>query len=59
MPPSILEGYFLLKRMGPNPDPDRPGAEYAIYCANFTMCDTSCRLTVKDGAVVEAEFLAL
>jgi len=54
-----IKGSFLLKRMGPSPDPDQPGAEYAIFCANFTMCDTSCRLTVKDGVVAEARFLAL
>lgn len=54
-----MEGSFLLKRMGPVPDPDRPGARYAIFCASLTMCDTSCRLAVKDGVVVEARFLAL
>ena len=54
-----LEGSFLFKRMGPAPDADVAGANYAIYCASLTMCDTSCRLTVKDGSVVEARFSAL
>ena len=50
---------FFLSRMGPIPDPDQPRAQYAIFCAVSTMCDTSCRLTVKDGLVVEARFSAL
>lgn len=54
-----IEEPFLVKRMGPLPDPDNPGAAYATFCASTTMCDTSCRLTVKNGLVIEARFVAL
>jgi hypothetical protein len=54
-----LDGTFFLSRMGPAPDLDQPGAQSAIFCASATMCDTSCRLTVKDGLVVESDFSAL
>ena len=53
-----IEGTFLLTRMGPDPGPDQQGAQVAIFCASTTMCDTSCRLTVEDGLVVEASFSA-
>ena len=49
---------FFLNRMGPMPDADRPGAQIAIFCAGMTLCDTSCRLTVKDGLVIEGVFSA-
>ena len=54
-----IEGSLFLNRMGPLPDSDQPGAQFAIFCASLTMCDTSCSLTVKDGLVVEADFSAL
>ncbi len=54
-----IEGSFFLKRMGPVPDPDQPGAQYAIFCASLMLCETSCRLTVRDGLVVEARFSTL
>ena len=54
-----IEGTFLLSRMGPTPDPDRPGVQQVTFCAVTTMCDTSCRLTIRDGLVAEARFLAL
>ena len=54
-----IEQPFLVERMGPLPDPDNPGSEHAIFCATTTMCDTSCRLTMKDGFVIEARFVAL
>ena len=54
-----MEGSFFLRRMGPLPDYDQPGAQWVIFCASLTMCDTSCHLTVKDGLVVEADFSAL
>lgn len=49
---------FFLRRMGPIPDSDTPGARLAIFCSAMTMCDTSCRLTVKDGLVIENNFSA-
>ena len=53
-----IEGTFFLSPMGPVPDSDQPGAQTTIFCASTTMCDRSCRLTVKDGLVVEAVFSA-
>ena len=50
---------FFLNRVGPIPDADRPGAQIAIFCAGMTLCDTSCRLTVKDGLVIDETFSAL
>lgn len=49
---------FFLKRMGPIPEPDVPGAQFAVFCSAMTLCDTSCRLTVKDGLVIENNFSA-
>jgi hypothetical protein len=54
-----IEGSFLLNRMGPFPDPDQPGVQSAIFCVSLTLCDTSCRLSVKDGLVIKSEFSAI
>ncbi len=54
-----IEGSFLLNSMGPVPDSDQPGAQTTIFCVSLTLCDTSCRLTVKDGLMVEAEFSSI
>lgn len=54
-----LEGTFLLTRMGPLPDPEKPGVETVIFCASLTMCDTSCNLEIENGRVTEARHSAL
>jgi len=54
-----LEGTFFLTRMGPFPDLDQPGAQDVMFCANISMCDTSCTFKVKDSRVIEARFTAV
>lgn len=54
-----LEGTFFLTRMGPFPDLDQPGVQEVMFCANISMCDTSCSFKVKDGRVIEARFSAV
>ena len=49
-----LEGTFLLTRMGPLDDPEKPGTQRVIFCAGLTMCDTSCTLEIKDRVVTDA-----
>ncbi len=53
-----LDGTFFLTRMGPLPDPDNPAAQSVIFCANMTMCDTSCRLEIEDHVVKSAHYSA-
>jgi hypothetical protein len=54
-----LEGTFFLTRMGPLPDPEKPGVETLIFCASLTMCDTSCNLEIEKGRVTQARHSAL
>ena len=54
-----LEGTFFLSRMGPVPDPEQAGAQYVVFCAGLSMCETSCGLKIKDNLVVEAIFSSL
>lgn len=53
-----LEGTFFLTCMGPLPDPNNPSAQSVMFCANMTMCDTSCRLEIEDDVVTNARYSA-
>ena len=53
-----LEGTFFLSPMGPLPDPGNPSAQSIVFCANMTMCDTSCRLEIEDRIVTSATYSA-
>ncbi len=50
-----LDGKFFLTRMGHH-NPDNLAAQSVIFCANMTMCDTSCRLEIEGQVVKSAEF---
>lgn len=54
--PDKLDATFFLSRMGPLDVPENPGTRRVIFCAALTMCDTSCRLEIKDGMVTDAKF---
>jgi hypothetical protein len=53
-----LDGTFFLTRMGPLPDTNNPAVQSVIFCANMTMCDTSCSLEIEDKVVKSARYLA-
>lgn len=54
-----LKGTFLLTQMGPLEDHSRPGTYEVIFCANMTMCDTSCRFEVENQVVKRAIYSAI
>ncbi len=53
-----LNDTFLLTRMGPINDPKQPSIKNFIFCANLTMCDTSCSLVIENGLVKQSNYSA-
>ena len=49
-----IEINYSVKLMGPIDVKDKPGTQQAIFCAVLTMCDTSCRVEIKNDRVIKA-----